>query len=137
MTTPETQAAKAVASRLFELFSAGDQTGVLDLMTEDATWWLPGKPGQSPIVGTRTKPQIARLFQTMAAALEGPLKMTIKSAIAEGDKVALEVESLGHLKNGRTYNQEYHFLITVRGGKISAVREYLDTLHVQSVWFAP
>src|SRR5690349_8834715 len=116
--TPDTQAAKAVASRLFELFSAGDAAGVLDLMTDDATWWLPGKPGQLPVVGTRTKPQIARLFQTMGAALEGPLKMTVKSAIAEGDKVAMEVESLGQLRNGRTYNQEYHFLITVRDGKI-------------------
>lgn len=135
--TTDTHAAKAVASRLFELFSAGDAAGVLDLMTDDATWWLPGKPGQLPVVGTRTKPQIARLFQNMGAALEGPLKMTVKSAIAEGDKVAMEVESLGQLKNGRTYNQEYHFLITVRDGKISAVREYLDTLHVQSVWFTP
>lgn len=135
--TTDTRAAKAVASRLFELFSAGDQAGVLDLMTDDATWWLPGKTGQLPVVGPRTKAQIARLFQNMAAGLEGPLKMTVKGAIAEGDKVAMEVESLGQLKNGRTYNQEYHFLITVRDGKISAVREYLDTLHVQSVWFTP
>lgn len=135
--TTATETPKAVAMRLFELFTAGDTAAVLDLMTEDATWWLPGKPGQLPVVGTRTKPQIAKLFHGMAAALEGPLKMTVKSAIAEGDRVALEVESLGQLRNGRTYNQEYHFLITVRDGKISAVREYLDTLHTQSVWFAP
>lgn len=128
---------KAVATRLFDLFSAGDTAGVLGLMADDATWWLPGKPGQLPITGTKTKEQIARLFHTMAGALEGPLKMTVKSAIAEGDRVALEVESLGTLKNGRTYNQEYHFLVTVRGGRIAAVREYLDTLHTQSVWFAP
>jgi len=27
----------------------------------------------------------------------------------------------------------YHFLIDVRGGKIEAVREYLDTIHAQDV----
>jgi ketosteroid isomerase-like protein len=132
-----TDANKAVAARLFERFTAGDLPGVLDLLTEDATWWLPGKPGQLPVVGTRTKAQMARLFQAMLDRLEGPLRMTIKGGIAEGDKVAMEVESLGTLKNGRTYNQEYHMLITVRDGKISAVREYLDTLHVQSVWYQP
>lgn len=132
----DTQPNKAVCARLFERFSAGDVPGVLDLMAEDATWWLPGKPGQLPVVGTRTKTQIAKLFHAMESQLEGPLKMTVKSAIAEGDQVAMEVESIGHLKNGRTYNQEYHFRIQLRDGKISVVREYLDTLHVQSVWFA-
>jgi ketosteroid isomerase-like protein len=131
------QTNKAVAARLFDRFSAGDVPGVLALMSDDATWWLPGKPGQLPVVGTRTKAQIQRLFENMTGALDGPLKMTVKSAIAEGDEVALEVESLGHLKNGRIYNQHYHFRVVVQGGKIAAVREYLDTLHVQETWFKP
>jgi ketosteroid isomerase-like protein len=53
-----------------------------------------------------------------------------------GDKVAVEVESYGELKNGRVYKQEYHPLITIRDGRISAVREYLDTQHVFATWFA-
>jgi ketosteroid isomerase-like protein len=130
------EANKALCARLFERFSAGDIPGVMDLMTDDATWWLPGKQGQLPVTGNRSKAQIARLFNAMESQLEGPLRMTVKSAIGEGDQVAMEVESLGHLKNGRVYNQEYHFRITMRDGKISAVREYLDTLHVQAVWFA-
>jgi uncharacterized protein len=133
----DTEANKAACARLFERFSAGDVPGVLELMSDDATWWLPGKPGQLPVTGTRSKAQIAKLFHAMEGQLEGPLKMTVKSAIAEGDEVAMEVESLGRLKNGRTYNQEYHFRIRLQDGKIRAVREYLDTLHVQSVWFAP
>jgi hypothetical protein len=51
--------------------------------------------------------------------------------------VALEVESYGKLKNGRIYNQQYHTLMVIRDGKISAVREYLDTQHVFEVWFKP
>jgi uncharacterized protein len=133
----DTQANKAIAARLFESFSSGDIPGVLDLLADDATWSLPGKPGQLPVVGSRNKTQIGKLFHAMASQLEGPLKMTVKSAIAEGDEVAMEVESLGHLKNGRIYDQEYHFRITFRGGKIIAVREYLDTLLVQAVWVKP
>src|SRR5262249_41465975 len=133
----DTAANKAIATLLFERFSAGDVAGALDLMSEDLAWWLPGKPDQVPTAGTRTKAEMAQIFKRMMDRMEGPLKMTLKGAIAEGDKVAVEGESLGHLKNGRVYNQEYHTLITIRDGKISAVREYLDTAHVVAVWYQP
>jgi len=71
----------------------------------------------------------------MASQLKDGLKMTVKGLIAEGDKVAVEVESYGELQNGRVYNNEYHFSITIRDGKISEVREYLDTQHVFATWF--
>ena len=32
----------------------------------------------------------------------------------------------GELLNGRVYNQEYHTVMTVREGRIVAVREYLE-----------
>jgi ketosteroid isomerase-like protein len=63
--------------------------------------------------------------------------MTVKGAIAEGDKVALEIESYGKLQNGRIYNNEYHVLMTIRDGKICDVKEYLDTQHVAATWFQP
>ena len=126
---------KRVAADFFARFSANDIAGALDLMTDDATWWIPGKPDQLPAAGDHSKKQIARLFYNMAGQLKNGLRLTVKSAIAEGDKVALEVESYGELQNGRIYNQQYHLLITLRDGKISAVREYLDTQHVFATWF--
>jgi ketosteroid isomerase-like protein len=105
-------------------------------MTEDATWLIPGKPDATPSAGLYSKARIARLFETMLSLLNGGLRMTVKGAIAEGDKVALEVESFGVLTNDRVYNQQYHFLIEFRDGKICAVREYLDTQHAYAVWFA-
>ena len=62
--------------------------------------------------------------------------MTVKGTIAEGERVAMEAESYGELTNGRVYNQHYHFVFEFRDGKISAVREYLDTQHAHAVWFA-
>ena len=89
------------------------------------------------MVGTHDKQQIARVFHGMLGQLKNGLRMTVKGAIAEGDQVALEVVSHGELRNGRVYDQEYHMLITIRDGKISAVREYLDTQHVYATWFQP
>jgi ketosteroid isomerase-like protein len=104
-------------------------------MTEDATWLIPGRPETNPSAGLYTKDRISRLFHTMQSRLKDGLRMTVIGAIAEGDKVALEVESFGELSNGRIYEQHYHFLIEFRGGMICAVREYLDTQHAYATWF--
>jgi uncharacterized protein len=100
---------KRVASDLFARFSDGDVPGVLAMMTGDATWKIPGRRPEMPTAGVLSKDKIARVFYAM----------------------------LGELKDGRVYNQEYHFLITLRDGdgKISAVREYLDTQHAFLTWF--
>ena len=127
---------KAAARRLFELFTASDIDGVLALMTEDATWLIPGKKELMPTAGLYNKEKIGKLFHRMLDGLTGGLRMTVKSLIAEGDRVAAEVTSAGDLKNGRLYRQEYHFLIEFRDGRICAVREYLDTQHAHAVWIA-
>ncbi|MES2939489.1 MAG: nuclear transport factor 2 family protein [Pseudomonadota bacterium] len=126
---------RQVALAFYARFDAGDVPGVLALMADDATFWIAGKPGTAPTAGPHTKAQIAEVFVRMTAALEGPLRMTVLGTVAEGDKVALEVRSHGQLRNGRVYEQEYHALMTVRGGRIAAVREYMDTEHVQAVWY--
>ena len=137
MFSMNTELNKRVATELFARFTASDLAGVLDTMTEDATWLIPGKPGSSPAVGLYDKRRIGRLFQAMLDRLKSGLAMTVSSAIAEGDKVALEVRSHGELTNGNVYQQEYHFLMEFRDGKICAVREYLDTQHAHAVWFQP
>ena len=126
---------KKMASEFLSRLSDRDIDGALAMMADDATWWIAGKPGSLPVVGTLSKEQIARLFNRMTSQLRDGLRMNVKSMIAEGDRVALEVESYGELKNGRVYNQEYHMLIEIRNGKIRAVREYLDTQHVLAIWF--
>jgi uncharacterized protein len=126
---------KKLAADFFARLSANDIDGALDILTDDATWWIAGKPEQQPAAGVYHKEQISRLLHNMAGRLKNGLKLTVKGAVAEGDKVAVEVESYGELTNGRIYNQEYHVLMTIRDGKIGAVREYLDTQHVFATWF--
>jgi ketosteroid isomerase-like protein len=126
---------KAVASGFFTRINAKDIAGALEMMAEDATWRLPGKPELAPVAGVRSKAEIARMFHGMFRQLKDGLKMTLKSVIGEGDKVALEAESYGELQNDRIYNNEYHFSMTIRDGKISAVHEYYDTQHAFATWF--
>jgi ketosteroid isomerase-like protein len=128
---------KRIAADLFARFSAGDIQGALDLMTDDVTWLIAGKPELNPAAGVYDKERLRRLFHRMFAQLEGGLAMTATGYVAEGDRVAVEVTSRGDLRNGRQYRQQYHFLIVCRDGKIATVREYLDTHHVYDVWSRP
>lgn len=124
---------KKLVADFFAHFKRKDVQGALDMMAPDATWWIGGKPELFPICGLKTKAQIGEILQSLVPTTRDGLAITPKGMVAEGDKVAVEAESLGVLGNGRTYNNEYHFLVTVRDGKIAAVKEYLDTMHTADV----
>jgi len=60
---------KQTAEAFFARFTASDIDGALALMTDDATWWIPGKPEATPTAGLYPKERIARLFRTMLGRL--------------------------------------------------------------------
>ena len=128
---------KQLATHLFARFSTNDIAGALDLLADDATWWIAGKPEAQPAAGEHDKTWMTRLFHRMVSQFDGPLQMTVRGLIAEDDRVAVEVVGNGRLLDGRRYQNEYHFLLTIRDGKIASVREHLDTQHVVATWFAP
>lgn len=132
-----TEENKRVVEEFFARFSGGDVAGALGLLAEGATWWIAGRRESQPAAGEHGKEEVARILGNMGARLKDGLRMEVRGMVAEGDRVAAEVESRGELENGRVYNNQYHFLLTVRGGRITAVREYLDTQHVFDTWFKP
>lgn len=137
MSTESIASRKATAHAFFARLSASDLAGALGLMTDDATWWIAGRRERHPAAGLYSKDKVARLLAHMVDLLDGALRMTVVSAIGEADRVALEVESRGTLRNGRRYEQAYHFLLVFRDERICAVKEYLDTQHAYDVWIAP
>jgi uncharacterized protein len=132
MSTEQTN--KSVVAQYLEAFSRGDVAGLVALMTDDSTWWVSGRI--DGLSGTYPRDDFAKLVEGAKAAYKtGALKITPSSMIAEGDKVAAEAESYAELLDGKTYNNFYHFLFTMRDGKIAAVKEYMDTLHAKQVFF--
>ena len=126
---------RQTADALFARLSAGDIPGALALLTDDVAWLVAGRREDLPTAGTYDKKRIEKLMTAMLSQMKSPMTFTITGRVAEGDKMAVEAESVGHLKNGRTYHQHFHFLLEFRGGKICAVREYLDTIHAYKVWY--
>lgn len=124
---------KKIVAEYFAHFKRKEVQAALDKMTPDATWWIGGKPELFPICGLKTKAEMGEILMSLVMTTQDGLAITPKSMIAEGNKVAVEAESYGVLGNGRTYNNEYHFLVEVCDGMIASVREYLDTMHTADV----
>ena len=127
------EANKALVRRFWGAFSASRFADALDLLHADATWWV---AGATDISGTYTKQQFSELVTGIAEGTDGGIQVTPSNLTAEGDRVAMEAESFGRLKNGKVYNNLYHFQHVVRDGKLVAIREYLDTQHVQDIFGA-
>lgn len=118
---------KELVTRFFKLFSAGDIDTAFALVADDVSWWV---PGDLPFSGTKTKQEYLQVVGGIQQGFPDGLQLKVTSLMSEGSKVAAEVESYGVHANGKTYTNKYHFLITIVGGKLVSVKEYMDTLHL-------
>jgi uncharacterized protein len=111
-----------------------DQRGssCISLLADDATWWIQGGP---PFGGTFDKQQMAHAFSGIRKVFSA-LDYELSGMTAEGERVAVEVVGKGMLKDGRPWRNTYHFVFIVRGRRIAAVREYMDTGYVKSMFTA-
>jgi uncharacterized protein len=138
MSTATSQEAqnKAVVTEFMEVFSKGDVDEILGMMDDSATWWVAGT--MEGISGTKDKQGFGEMLGGISEGCEGgAIRLTPLAWTAEGDRVAVETESYADVKNGRTYNNLYHFVFEVRDGKIQSVKEFLDTEHTTAVFLAP
>ena len=107
-----------------------------DTDSVEAIVGVPAAEAEAASAGANDRARMERIFNAMTERMDSPLQMRIKSAIGEGDRVAMEMESHGTLKNGRVYNNQYHLLMRIADGRIAEVREYLDTQHVLATWYS-
>ncbi len=124
--------------RLIERFNAhfehSDIDGAMELLTDDCIWWVNAKPHLFPVAGEKTKTEYAELMHEIHASLEGGMRREVVGMVAEGDRVAAELRAHAVTKTGKTYDNRYHMLYTIRDGRISGAREYTDLLTVNEVF---
>ena len=68
---------RKVALQFVENLSTGDIEGALDLIDEDVTWWLAGKPDQFEIAGSKTKQEFADMLQTIGTGMPNGMQLTV------------------------------------------------------------
>jgi ketosteroid isomerase-like protein len=127
---------KAIVAEFMEVFSKGNVDEILAMMDDSATWWVAGT--MEGISGTKDKKGFGEMLGGISeGCVGGAIRLTPLAWTAEGERVAVETESYADVKNGRTYNNLYHFVFEVRDGKIQSVKEFLDTEHTAAVFLAP
>jgi len=121
---------KRLLERYLEALRAQDPRAVRGFFAENATWTL--LAGQLPMSGTwESRDRIMDgFFATAMSHYEpGSVELEVTAMIAEGDQVVLQWTSRARTRDGRPYENGCIGVFTIRGGAITAVREYMDTLY--------
>lgn len=79
------------------------------------------------------KPGFEQMLKSVHETFSQPLQITIAQMTAEGDRVAVQASSRGVLVQGGEYCNSYHFLFTLRDGKIVQIEEYLCSFSMAKI----
>ena len=110
----------------FAAMGSDDKQGLLALSAEDIDWIIPGEDW--PLAGThRGHAGLADLLQTATEKLETSFPEP-PEFVAQGDRVLLVGVATGRIKaTNKTFEDHWVFAITIRNGKVTNIREYVDT----------
>src|SRR3981081_1652048 len=103
-----------------------DKQGLLALSGEDIEWIIPGEDW--PLAGThRGHAGLADVLQKASEEIEMTYPET-PEFVAQGNRVLVIGVATGKIKaTNRTFKDDWVFAITVRNGKLTKIREYIDT----------
>lgn len=124
---------KQVILDFYEAGAQGDMDRCFALLADDITWT---NIGTTRFSGTYVGKQA--IAEDLLGPLFGNLKAGIASKIerltAEGDIVVAQTSGTAETLDGKPYNNTYCQVIKVSDGKIAAVKEYMDTALIDSVF---
>jgi uncharacterized protein len=115
-----------IVKDFFAAMGRGDKQGLLALVAEDIEWIIPGKDW--PLAGThRGHAGLAAVLQKASEEIETTYP-TPPEFVAQGDRVLVVGVATGKIKaTNRMFEDDWVFAITVRNGKVTKIREYIDT----------
>jgi uncharacterized protein len=115
-----------IVKNFFAAVGRRDKQGMLALSAENIEWIIPGEDW--PLAGThRGHAGLADLLQKASETVEISYPEPPKF-VAQGDRVLVIGFATGRIKaTNRTFEDHWVFAITVRNGKLTDIREYIDT----------
>ena len=114
---------KQITKEFFEALSTGSDQ-YLDFYTDESIIWT---AGNNSVGGTRTKKEVISFAQNILSAFPTGITFNITGITAENERVAVEISGKAIHASGETYNNQYHFLLRIKDGKILELKEYMDT----------
>ena len=115
-----------IVKDFFAAMGGYNKQDLLALVAEDIEWIIPGEDW--PLAGThRGHAELAAVLQKASQEVE----MTYPEPpefVAQGDRVLVVGVATGKIKaTNKPFKDDWVFAITVRNGKVTKIREYIDT----------
>ncbi|TPG16429.1 nuclear transport factor 2 family protein [Sphingomonas koreensis] len=114
-----------IVKDFFAAIGTGHKEALLALVAEDVEWIIPGKDW--PLAGTHCgHAGLNALLETASKSVETSTEPY--EFVAQGDRVLVVGFASGRIKaTNRSFEDDWIFAITVRDGKLTNIREYVDT----------
>ena len=123
---------KQVVQDAWRAFASRDPIRIAAVLTEEVEWVAPEGNATalalnyaSHMVGREAV--VRFLTEAFPKLFVSDVSVEFKGCYADGDTVILEERMRATLANGRSYDNDYCFIFTLAGDRISFVREYMDT----------
>jgi ketosteroid isomerase-like protein len=115
-----------IVKDFFAAMGSYNKRDLLALVAEDIEWIIPGEDW--PLAGThRGHAELAAMLQKASDELETTYPEP-PEFVAQGHRVLVVGVATGKIKaTNRAFKDEWVFDITVRDGKVTHIREYIDT----------
>ena len=115
-----------IVKEFFAAIGRGDEQGLVALCAEDIEWIIPGEWAWA---GThRGHAGLINFLQKAPETVEISTSER-REFVAQGDRIVVLGVATGRVKaTNKTFEDHFVFSITIRNGKVSNIREYIDTL---------
>ena len=121
-----TQENVQIVKDFFAAMGSYNEQDLLALAAEDIEWIIPGEGW--PLAGTyRGHAELAAVLKKASKEV-GMKYPKPPEFVAQGDRVLVIGVATGKMKaTNKTFEDHWIFAITIRNGKVTNIREYIDT----------
>lgn len=126
-----------VVEGIFASFGSGDIPGVLQAVTEDVEWFIPGPPEVIPYAGLRRgRSEVSQFFVALGGAVDFE-QFEAREFVARGETIVVLGFERGRVKaTGRVFDNPWAMTFKLRGDQVFSFRAYEDTAAVAAAFQA-
>jgi ketosteroid isomerase-like protein len=117
-----------LVQKAYSDFKSRNIPALLEALSQDVDWFIPGPPSVVPFAGHRRgRQQVAEFFAGLAQS-QIPQEFEPQEFVGNGDKVVVPGRQRWQVKStGHVYGDEWAHVFWIEEGKIVRFREYHDT----------
>jgi len=117
-----------IVKEAYASFKRGDIPAILNMLSDDVVWFLPGQADLVPVAGMRRgREQVGQFFSVLGENQEAE-QFEPQEFVAQGEKVVVLGQYRWRIKStGREYASDWVHVFTLRDGKVAGFKEYFDT----------